>query len=165
MHIQPQLLLLQKTLFNIEGLARSLFPELDLWKIAKPVLEDWMKKQIGMKSLWHRTKKNYPYMSANFPEIPIMLYEIIKNTKNQQSEAMALQQQIKQDINKNQKPSLIYKLFYSIGSIIIVAAGIISINHNTIESATQWLLARPGVISVIGLTALWLGWYLKPKKD
>ena len=164
MQIQPQLLLLQKTLFNIEGLARQLFPELDLWKIARPVLEDWMKKQIGVKSLWHRTKKHYPYMSANFPDIPIMLYEIIKHTKEQQLETLAIQQQIKKDIGTKYKESnLASKLFYGIGSIVIIVAGALSINYNAIESAKQWLIIRPSVISFIGIAILALGWYVRPK--
>ena len=164
MRIQPQLLLLQKTLFNIEGLARQLFPELDLWKIARPVLEDWMKKQIGFKSLWHRTKKHYPYMSANFPDVPIMLYEIIKHTKGQQIETLAIQNQSKKDIGtKHRKSNLASKLFYGLGSIIIIVAGALSINYNAIISAEQWLIIRPSVISVIGIAVLALGWYVKPK--
>ena len=165
MNIQPQLLLLQKTLFNIEGLARSLFSELDLWKIAKPVLQDWMQEQIGPKKLWQRTKKNYPFMSTNFPEIPIMMYEIIKNTHNQQIENQIIKSNHTQN-SPDQKTSSNFfsKIFLGVGSLIIISAGIISINYNTIENAKKWLIARPSIVLIIGIAALSLGWLLKPKK-
>ena len=60
MEVQPQLILLQKTLFNIEGLGRQLYPELDLWKTAYPVLKEWMNEQIGFKSVASDFKKNLP---------------------------------------------------------------------------------------------------------
>ena len=58
MEVQPQLILLQKTLFNIEGLGRQLYPELDLWKTAYPVLKEWMNEQIGFKSVASDFKKS-----------------------------------------------------------------------------------------------------------
>jgi ubiquinone biosynthesis protein len=54
MVIQPQLVLLQKTLLYIEGLGRQLYPQLDLWKTAKPFLENWMKEQIGLKAMYQK---------------------------------------------------------------------------------------------------------------
>ena len=72
MEVQPQLILLQKTLFNIEGLGRQLYPELDLWKTAYPVLKEWMNEQIGFKSVASDFKKNLPLFrqtARDFPKI------------------------------------------------------------------------------------------------
>ena len=52
MEVQPQLLLLQKTLLNVEGLGRQLYPDLDLWQSAKPLLEQWMDRQLGLGAAW-----------------------------------------------------------------------------------------------------------------
>jgi ubiquinone biosynthesis protein len=73
MEVQPQLLLLQKTLINIEGLGRDLYPDLDLWATAKPFLERWMKEHIGLKSIWKRFKAEAPFISEYLPHVPSML--------------------------------------------------------------------------------------------
>ena len=57
MEVQPQLVLLQKTLLNIEGLGRMLYPELDLWSTAKPFMERWMSEQVGPKAFLRRVKE------------------------------------------------------------------------------------------------------------
>ncbi len=72
--IQPQLVLLQKTLLNIEGLGRELDPELDLWSTAKPFLEKWMREQIGPRRLWHELKAQAPYYARMLPELPRLLH-------------------------------------------------------------------------------------------
>ncbi len=73
--IQPQLVLLQKTLFNIEGLGRSLDPDLDLWITAKPFLERWMQNQIGFPALKRRLLAEAPYIIAALPELPRLLHQ------------------------------------------------------------------------------------------
>jgi ubiquinone biosynthesis protein len=73
--IQPQLVLLQKTLLNIEGLGRMLDPELDLWTTAKPFLERWMEDQIGPASLRRRFLAEAPYLVAALPEMPRLFHQ------------------------------------------------------------------------------------------
>ena len=68
--IQPQLLLLQKTIVNVEGLGRMLNPELDLWVTAKPILEKWVKKQMGIKGFLHNLYEELPYWSYTLPALP-----------------------------------------------------------------------------------------------
>ena len=68
--IQPQLVLLQKTLLNIEGLGRDLDPELDLWSTAKPFLERWMEEQIGWRGLVEQLKKEAPRFVHLLPQLP-----------------------------------------------------------------------------------------------
>ncbi len=72
MEIQPQLMLLQKTLFNIEGLGRKLYPELDLWQTAKPFMERWMREQMGAKHTLKSLKKQLPELLDELIESPAL---------------------------------------------------------------------------------------------
>lgn len=83
MQVQPQLLLLQKTLLNIEGLGRQLYPDLDLWKTAKPFLEKWMKKHYGRKALLRNIKNKLPLWIDKLPELPEALYDIARFKQNE----------------------------------------------------------------------------------
>ena len=76
--IQPQLVLLQKTLLNVEGLGRQLDPELDLWATAKPFLEQWMLKQVGPQRLWSELKAQAPRYAKLLPELPLLIHAYLK---------------------------------------------------------------------------------------
>lgn len=68
--VQPQLILLQKTIVNVEGMGRILNPELDLWKTAKPILNKWLREQMGIKGFIRNIKDELPYWSYMIPQIP-----------------------------------------------------------------------------------------------
>ncbi|MDA0680437.1 MAG: ubiquinone biosynthesis regulatory protein kinase UbiB [Proteobacteria bacterium] len=70
MEIQPQLILLQKTLFNIEGLGRELYPQLDLWKTAHPILRQWMSEQLGPRAAFDRLREDLPHIRDALRELP-----------------------------------------------------------------------------------------------
>jgi ubiquinone biosynthesis protein len=76
--IQPQLVLLQKTLLNIEGLGRELDPQLDLWSTAKPFLERWMSEQIGWQGLVDRLTNEAPRYAQMLPELPRLLHAALQ---------------------------------------------------------------------------------------
>ncbi len=76
--IQPQLVLLQKTLLNIEGLGRQLDPDLDLWSTAKPFLEKWMLEQIGPDKLWQQLKAEAPQYAKLLPALPRLLHDALR---------------------------------------------------------------------------------------
>jgi ubiquinone biosynthesis protein len=76
--IQPQLVLLQKTLLNVEGLGRQLDPDLDLWNTAKPFLERWMNDQIGWRGLLERVKNEAPRYVQLLPELPRLLHAALQ---------------------------------------------------------------------------------------
>jgi ubiquinone biosynthesis protein len=88
--IQPQLVLLQKTLLNIEGLGRQLDPELDLWSTAKPFLERWMNQQIGWQGLLDRLKNEAPRYSQLLPELPRLLHQALQSPAQSAAESAAL---------------------------------------------------------------------------
>ncbi len=73
MEVQPSLVLLQKTLLNIEGLGRELYPELDLWTTAKPFLEDWIKQRYSPKSVLKEMQKRAPGWLEQLPKVPDQL--------------------------------------------------------------------------------------------
>ncbi len=77
MEIQPQLVLLEKTLLNIEGLGRQLYPQLDLWTTAKPYMERWMREQVGLRTLVQRTMDNWPYLAERLPDLPVAVTRIV----------------------------------------------------------------------------------------
>ncbi|WP_075255397.1 ubiquinone biosynthesis regulatory protein kinase UbiB [Herbaspirillum camelliae] len=75
--VQPQLVLLQKTLLNVEGLGRQLDPDLDLWKTAKPYLERWMSEQIGWRGFVEQLKVEVPRYSRLLPELPRLVHQAL----------------------------------------------------------------------------------------
>ena len=75
--IQPQLVMLQKTLLNIEGLGRDLDPNIDLWQSAKPFLKRWMSEQIGWRSVANNLKKELPFILKNTPQMPRLVHQFL----------------------------------------------------------------------------------------
>ena len=96
--IQPQLVLLQKTLLNIEGLGRQLDPELDLWNTAKPFLEQWMIDQVGPKRFFQQLREQAPQYAKILPQLPRLMHDYLKQTtasahdRNQLAALLAEQQ-------------------------------------------------------------------------
>ena len=78
MEVQPQLVLLQKTLLNIEGLGRQLYPDLDLWSTAKPFLERWMSGQVGVPGLVRQAQINAPRLGEIVPQVPGLAYDLLR---------------------------------------------------------------------------------------
>jgi ubiquinone biosynthesis protein len=76
--VQPQLVLLQKTLLNIEGLGRQLDPDLDLWKTAKPYLERWMQEQVGWRGLLAHFKEEAPRYNKLIPQLPRLIHQVLE---------------------------------------------------------------------------------------
>lgn len=88
MQVQPQLVLLQKTLLYIEGLGRQLYPQLDLWKTAKPFLENWVKQQVGLPAIWRQVKDNLPFWAEKLPQMPNLLHQYLEQGPRQQRQLL-----------------------------------------------------------------------------
>ncbi|WP_153111979.1 ubiquinone biosynthesis regulatory protein kinase UbiB [Propionivibrio limicola] len=82
--IQPQLVMLQKTLLNIEGLGRQLDPNLDLWKTAKPFLERWMNEQLGWRAFVRGVKQESPNWPRTLPQLPRLVHQVLAREKSAQ---------------------------------------------------------------------------------
>ncbi len=77
--VQPQLVLLQKTLLNVEGMGRVLDPDLDLWQTAKPFLEKWMRDTLGVKGVLRQLKRELPYIARHLPQAPRRFIDFIQH--------------------------------------------------------------------------------------
>jgi ubiquinone biosynthesis protein len=82
MEVQPQLVLLQKTLLNIEGLGRQLYPDLDLWQTAKPFLERWMREQLGPRAVMRELKSHAPRWGETLPALPGLAHEVLRQARS-----------------------------------------------------------------------------------
>lgn len=113
MTIQPQLVLLQKTLLYVEGLGRQLYPQLDLWTTAKPFLEDWLKTQVGVQSVLFQLKEKLPLWTKKFPELPDLLYDSFQQHKRWQYHV----EQFMSEFQKEKKSSRKSRYLFYIGAI------------------------------------------------
>lgn len=104
MVVQPQLVLLQKTLLNIEGLGRQLYPDLDLWQTAKPFLENWFHDRLGPKAKIKQMVKQFPEIAEHFPEMPTLIFQALDSAthsrqqiENQNKAISELRQQMEKN--------------------------------------------------------------------
>ncbi len=122
MEVQPQLVLLQKTLLNIEGLGRTLDPDLDLWKTAKPFLDRWMSEQVGPRALISGLRKQLPRLAERLPEMPDLIYSGLKTFEQGQTRLEMHSQELielRQEIKKSNR-NLLFAL--AIGFVSVIAA-------------------------------------------
>jgi ubiquinone biosynthesis protein len=113
--IQPQLVLLQKTLLNIEGLGRELDPDLDLWSTAKPFLEKWMLEQVGPKQLWKQLLDQAPRYAKILPELPRLMHDYLLHSQKNVSSAELLQ--VLQETRQTQR-LLVKALWIALGFVV-----------------------------------------------
>ena len=130
MEVQPQLVLLQKTLLNIEGLGRQLYPDLDLWVTAKPFLQRWMDEQVGVRSLLNGAKTNLPKFIEQLPHMPTMVNDVIKQMHDQQNRQPAEQKQMLKLQQQSQHHTKKMLLGITGGSLIISSTLIYSLANN-----------------------------------
>jgi len=83
MEVQPQLVLLEKTMLNVEGLGRQLYPDLDLWETAQPFLERWLKSQIGPQRVFDEIKQQAPEWAGQLPKIPNLVFSALEQISHQ----------------------------------------------------------------------------------
>ncbi len=146
MPVQPQLVLLQKTLLNIEGLGRQLYPDLDLWDTAHPFLERWIKERYHPKTLWKQFKYHSPDWLERAPELPYLAFDSFNHLKKV-SEAVPDIQKASLAIEKNRNE----KLSRTIAKIIAVA-GLIGIA--ALSEQVSNLIAA--ILLVTGISILFL---------
>ncbi len=127
--IQPQLVMLQKTLLNIEGLGRDLDPNIDLWQTAKPFLKRWMSEQIGWRSVVKTLQKELPFILKNTPQMPRLINQFLKQqtdsaheTPHQLNIASLMAAQHKQSrTQKRMTAAIVVLVLLQITSLIIIA--------------------------------------------
>ncbi len=132
MQVQPSLVLLQKTLLNVEGLGRQLYPELDLWTTAQPFLEKWLKDRYSPKALFKQFKDDLPDLLERLPQIPPMLFQALENLQQPQNSCEQTEDPPPQNANRTR-----IKLF----GAAIAGSGLGLL-------ATQWISAMGPTIIV-----------------
>jgi ubiquinone biosynthesis protein len=144
MEIQPQLILLQKTLFNIEGLGRELYPQLDLWKTAHPILRRWMDEQLGARALLQHLREDLPQIRDALRELPGVVHYLSKQIAGgdlqirMQSPEL---EQIRDQLRKQQKQ----RFWLAVGATAIIS-GTLILAAGFLPSAA-WAIVAAGVIA------------------
>jgi ubiquinone biosynthesis protein len=150
MEVQPQLVLLQKTLLNIEGLGRDLYPELDLWQTAKPFLENWFKEEMGPRAGLKKIQSQLPGWAESWPEMPMLIHRTLENaatgklTVTFQSREL---EQIHREIKENRRRTLTGIT----GGALLVSAAVLSGS-----AASLTVAGITGVLGVLLLVGAWL---------
>ncbi len=109
MVVQPQLVLLQKTLLNIEGLGRQLYPDLDLWQTAKPFLENWFKQRLGPAAKIKELFSKLPEITEQLPEMPGLVFQAIQSNALMQQQIQQHNQemlQLRKQLQRNNRSTL-----------------------------------------------------------
>jgi ubiquinone biosynthesis protein len=118
--VQPQLVMLQKTLLNIEGLGRDLDPDLDLWQTAKPYLERWMSEQVGWRAMLRTLRREAPYWAQTLPTIPRLAHRLLAEDRMTELRA-ALEHIAEQGARRNRLLAALL-LLGAAGLLILVLA-------------------------------------------
>jgi len=124
MEVQPQLILLQKTLLNIEGLGRELYPDLDLWQTGKPFLERWVSERLGPKGLLEYAKRNGSRWVVQFPALTNTLLTAPERIDRIESTQQAQTHALEQLANDSRKARYGRRTGMIVGTIGLVAAGL-----------------------------------------
>jgi len=122
MEVQPQLVLLQKTLLNIEGLGRQLDPELDLWQTAKPFLDRWMSEQVGMRALIKGMRKHLPKVLEQAPELPSLVHQYFLQAEQAPKRQAALLKLEIERLENKYKQQRLWSILTAMTAIIAAAA-------------------------------------------
>ena len=147
MEVQPQLVLLQKTLLNIEGLGRQIYPELDLWNTAKPYLEQWMKQRMGPKAFIKELKRQAPAWISHAPHMPELVREALVSLNQRPQSQLKLEKQL--DNIQLQLAAQAEKQKHRALGVIISAVGLVGLH-------TPYLWPGNLSLSLIGLGLAWL---------
>lgn len=146
MEVQPQLVLLQKTLLYVEGVGRQLYPQLDLWKTAKPFLESWIKDQVGIPALVRAFKEKAPFWVEKMPELPELVYNSLRQGKQLQLSVDKIQRDLQlHHVRQGQS-----RYLFGIGATLILSGTLLLINKPEWDFMPAWLMAGGIVVWLIG---------------
>jgi ubiquinone biosynthesis protein len=147
MEIQPQLILLQKTLFNIEGLGRQLYPQLDLWKTAHPILREWMSEQIGGRAALDQLRQDLPQIRDALRELPGVVRYLAEKISHDDLKLQLNAPEIaalRRDLAMQQRR----RYFFACGATAILSGVLVLLLGNVAWAG--WLLVGTGIALVAG---------------
>lgn len=146
MEVQPSLVLLQKTLLNVEGLGRQLYPDLDLWQTALPYLENWNKRRLNPFTLLSRIQENIPNWIDQLPQLPQLIIDAATESKQlgELNESLRQQQEQYQETLKRQNTR------FRFGGVLLISVAAISLLPRFSESVESLPIATVG-LALLGL--------------
>ncbi len=152
MEVQPQLVLLQKTLLYIEGLGRQLYPQLDLWQTAKPFLESWMDDQLGGAAIRRHLKENLPYWGEKLPEMPQLIYQALHQGRLL---GHHIEQMTQQQINAQRR---VARSYFMLTLSLLFAAG---------AASSYFLQQLPlaALLTFASTLSWWTGWRINAPRQ
>ncbi len=148
MEVQPQLVLLQKTILNIEGLGRQLYPDLDLWKTAKPIMEEWMRNRVGPRATLERFRDQIPSLAESLPQLA---HGLLRQLEQGQSQPGVLQQQAVRELRDQiVRDNRRLRLVIVGATLLIGAIGLLSQGGSWLRGWDEiplvvWLMAGGGL--------------------
>ncbi len=152
MEVQPSLVLLQKTLLNIEGLGRQLYPQLDLWTTAQPYLESWVERRYSPQGLLDRLRRNAPSWLEQLPRLPDALLDNLQHAK--ELEAQTLQQQQRLDTLQGQVQRDESQRKRLVVALLVFGGAAATAFPEGLEQLSHWPLSSWGLLAV-GFYLLW----------
>jgi ubiquinone biosynthesis protein len=157
MEVQPQLVLLQKTLLNIEGLGRQLYPDLDLWQTAKPFLERWMSEQVGARAFMRSLKKHLPQWGEALPELPVLMHKVARQASEGRLKLEWQSQELKR-LHRTVRRGQLRQFLATVGGALLISAAVLL----GLDGRGQVMLGSAPlltwVLGGIGVTVLLFAW-------
>ncbi len=152
MHIQPSLVLLQKTLLNIEGLGRQLYPGLNLWDTAKPFLEDWVQERYSPQSFLRRLQRQAPSWLEQLPQLPDVVLDSLQQSREGDPRPTRPQQQLEQQHQRSGERTRRQR------RQLLAAVACLGAAIGVLPGGWEQLAAAPPVSWLLAATALALLW-------
>ncbi|MBA0219021.1 ubiquinone biosynthesis regulatory protein kinase UbiB [Pectobacterium brasiliense] len=146
MEVQPQLVLLQKTLLYVEGVGRQLYPQLDLWKTAKPFLENWLKQQVGLSAVFRALKEKAPFWAEKLPEVPELFYDGLRQHKMLKQSVDKLAYELKTQHSRQGQS----RYLLGIGATLLISGTLLLISRVEADRVPAGLMAAGIVAWIIG---------------
>lgn len=148
--VQPQLVLLQKTLLQVEGLGRQLYPDLDLWKSAKPIMEDWMKNRLGPSAMIARVRREGPLIAEMLPELAS---QAIKSLER--GEGLGVGKKTLDALHREMRVNARRQRLVTLGGAVLVTAAILAVIGA--PGGGRWL-GLPWLSWAVGALGAWIAW-------
>ncbi|WP_455820860.1 ubiquinone biosynthesis regulatory protein kinase UbiB [Pseudomonas cerasi] len=146
MEVQPQLVLLQKTLLYVEGVGRQLYPQLDLWKTAKPFLEDWIKDQVGIPAIVRALKEKAPFWAEKLPELPELFYDSLRQHKHLRHSVDRLANDLKGERTRQHQS----RYLFGVGATLLLSGTAILLSRPEWDTFSAGLMAAGVVAWLVG---------------
>jgi ubiquinone biosynthesis protein len=152
--------MLQKTIINIEGIGRQLYPELDLWKTARPQLERWMDERMGTKGLIKAAKYNIPKLIDRLPDLPNKLIDLVDRINDGKIEMENKSEEI-HHLRQEMKVYNRSTVMAVVGSGFLLSASIIYALDNTTHGVFASVPIVSWLLGFSGMLLLYLSWQQK----